>query len=189
MASSLDHGSLPSSLSRLDFSTPPGEGTLCLPEWYEVQWKGFIGFPRNPRNTGFSLPLFSTLSFPQDWPTPGQRPFAIWPPSIHHEFSPDTVAQVTLDGTLGCHRLLSFPGSWGTVQPKGPLGRYVRDTPTSVSLSLSLPGQKIRWRPFSQPDSCWPFAMGVKAICPTGLSLGLCKTKPQTSALDWSQDS
>ena len=53
-----------------------------VPSWaVQVLCKGVIGFPHNPRNIGLSLflslPLFSTLSFPQDRPTPGQRPFAI----------------------------------------------------------------------------------------------------------------
>ena len=52
----------------------------------QVLCKSFIGFPRNPKNIGLflSLPLFSTLSFPWDRPTPGQRPFAIRPLYMKH---------------------------------------------------------------------------------------------------------
>ena len=128
----------------LTFSPPvPGFQDLLermpVPSWaVQVLCKGFIGFPGNQRNIGLSLPLFSTLSFPQDWPSPGQRPFAIRPPSIHHKFLPDPVAQVSSDGTLGRHRLSSFLGSWGTLRPKGPLGRYLGDAPPSFRVFLSL---------------------------------------------------
>ena len=112
-----------------------------VPSWaVQVLCKGFIGFPCNPRNIGLSLslPLFSTLSFPRDRKTPGQRAFAIQPSSIHHQLSPDPVAHVSSNGTLGRHRLSSFPGSQGTLQSKGPLGSYFRDACPSFRVSLSL---------------------------------------------------
>ena len=128
-----------------------------VPAWaVQALCKGCMGFSRTPRNTGrlLSLPLFSTLSFSRDRPTPGQRPFTIQPPSIHHEFSPDPVAQVSSDSTLRHHRLSSFPGSRGTLRPKGPLGRDLGDAPPSfrVSLSLSL-AEGLGDDLFSRPDS------------------------------------
>ena len=132
MASSSEHGSLLSSLFCQGFQdllerTPCAFVSGTSPVYrallvFHVTW-GILA--------SLSLPLFSTFSFPQDGPTPGQRPFAIWPPSIHHEFSPDAVAQVS-------HRLLSFPDSQGTLQPKGLLERHLRDTPPSFRVSLSL---------------------------------------------------
>ena len=162
-----------------------------VPLWVlQVLCKGFIGFPCNLRNIGLSLslPLFSTLSFLWDPPTPGQRPFAIRPPSIHHEFMPDPVAQVSSDSTLGCHRLSSFPGSQGTLQPKGLLGG-AWGTSLPSSEFLSLPGQKIRWQSLLSTRQSLAICYGVKPICPTELSLGLHKMKPQTSTLDRSQGS
>ena len=140
-----------------------------VPSWpVQALCEGFIGFPCNQRNTACSHalslspslfpspspPLFSTLSFPQGRPTPGQRPFAVRPPSTHHEFSPDSVAQVSLDGTLGHHRLSSFLGSRGTLWPKGPLGRYLGDAPPSLRVFLSFCLVK-RWGDdlFSRLDS------------------------------------
>ena len=82
---------------------------------YGLYW--FSMYPEEYWPLFLSLPLFSPFSFSWDQPTPGQRPFAIWPPSIHHEFSPDPVAQVSSDGTLGRHRPSSFLGSQGTLRP------------------------------------------------------------------------
>ena len=115
-------------------SRPPREDALC---------KGCMGFSRTPRKTSrlLSLPLFSTLSFSRDRPTPGQRPFTIQPPSIHHEFSPDPVAQVSSDGTL-------------TLRRKGPLGRDLGDAPPSFRVSLSLfLAEGLGDDLFSRPDS------------------------------------
>ena len=133
-ASSSESGSLPSSLSR-----PAFQDLLCLREQYKSCFRALLVF-HVPQGILFSLslPLFSTLSVPQDWPTLGQRALAIPPPSIHHEFSPDPVAQVSWEGTLGFHRLSFFPGSQGTLRPKGPLGRYLGNAPPSFRVSLSL---------------------------------------------------
>ena len=122
-------------------SRPPREDILCLLERYKSCVRALLVFHVTQGIlVSLSLPLFSTLSFPRDQPTLGQRPFAIQPTSIHHEFSPDPKAQVSSDGTLGCHRLSSFLGSWRTLQPKGPLGRYTWRTPLpSFRASLSLP--------------------------------------------------
>ena len=135
-----------------------------------------------------SLPLFSTLSFLQDRPTPGQRPFAIRPPSIHHEFSPDPVAQVSSDSTLGPHRLSSFLGSWRTPSGQKALwgGKWRTPLPPSEPLSLCLV-KRLRDDLFSRLDSRQPFAMGSSQSVP--LSLGLHKMKLQTSILDRSQGS
>ena len=125
-------------------SRPPQEDALYLCERYKSCVRSLLVF-HVTRGILVSLSSsFSTFSFPRDQPTPGQRPFAIRPPSIHHEFSPDPVAQVSLDGILGHHRLSSFLGSQGTLQLIGPLGRYLGDTSPSFRFSLSLPGQKIR---------------------------------------------
>ena len=122
-------------------SRPPREDILCLLERYKSCVRALLVFHVTQGIlVSLSLPLFSTLSFPRDQPTLGQRPFAIQPTSIHYEFSPDPKAQVSSDGTLGCHRLSSFLGSWRTLQPKGPLGRYTWRTPLpSFRASLSLP--------------------------------------------------
>ena len=136
---------------------PSREDALYLREWYKSCVRALLVFHVfREILASLSLPLFSTLCFLWDRLTPGQRPFATWLPSIHHKFLPDPVAQVSSDGTLGCHRLSPLPGSQGTLRPKGPLGggRYLGDAPPSfrvslsLSLSLSLPGQKIRWWPF-----------------------------------------
>lgn len=114
-------------------SRTPQEDALCLRERYKSCGRALLVFHvTRGILASLSLPLFSTLSFPQDQPTPGQRPFAIQPPSTH------PVAQVSSDSTLGRHRLSSFPGSWGTLRPKGPLGRYLGDAPPSFRVSLSL---------------------------------------------------
>ena len=149
-------------------SRPPWEDTPCLREQYKSCVRALLVFHITWRIlVSLSLVFFSTLSFPWDRTTPGQRPFAILPPSIHHEFLPDPVAQVSLDSTLDyCHRLLSFLGSQRTLWPKGPLGRYLGDAPPSlkVSLSLHLPGQKIRWRPFLSTRQSLAICYGVKPI-------------------------
>ena len=119
-------------------SRPSREDILCLLEWYKSCVRALLVF-HVTQGILVSLSPFSTLSFPRDQPTLGQRPFAIQPTSIHHEFSPDPTAQVSSDGTLGCHRLSSFLGSWRTLRPKGPLGRYTWRTPLpSFGASLSL---------------------------------------------------
>ena len=104
---------------------------LRLHEWYKPWIRALLVFhvPQGilaSLSLFLSLPLFSTLSFSWDRPTPGQRPFAIRPPSIHHKFLPDPVAQGSSDGTLGRHRLLisGFPGNPPAKRPSGEaLGR------------------------------------------------------------------
>ena len=131
-------------------SRTPQEDALCLRERYKSCGRALLVFHVTwGISASLSLPLFSTLSFPRDEPTPGQRPFAIQPPSSHREFSPDPVAQVSSDSTLGCHRLSSFPGSQGTLRPKGPLGRYLGDAPPSFRVSLLFAQSKYQVTTFS----------------------------------------
>ena len=123
------------------------------PLWaVQVLWEGFIGFPRTPRNIGLSLSSFFLYTlFLWHQPIPGQKSFAIRPPSIHQEISPDPVAQVSSDDTIGCHRLSSVLGSRGTLWPKGPLERGY---PPSFRVCLSLcPVKGLGDDLFSWPDS------------------------------------
>jgi len=100
-----------------------------------------------PLSLFLSLPLFSTLSFSQVRPTPEQRPFDIRPHSIHQEFSPDSVAQVSLDNILRCYRLSSFLSSRGTLWPKGPLGRYLGTLlPPSAEKAIATHSSTLAWK-------------------------------------------
>ena len=145
----------------------------------QVLCKGFIGFPHNPRNTGLSLSLFLfSLYFlfheTDQFQDRGLLPFDLPPSTTNSHLDP--VAQVSSDSTLGCHRLLSsFPFSRGTLQPKGPLGRFLGDTPPSFTVSLSLFARsKDEVTSFSLNQSL-AICYGVKPVCPTGLSLSLWK--------------
>ena len=145
-------------------SRPPREDALHLSERYKPCVRALLAF-HIPQvilaplslsvSLSLSLPLFSTVSFSRDRPTVGRLPFAVRPHSIQHEFSPDPVAQVSSDSTLGCHRLSSFLDSQGTSQSKGSLWRYLGDTPPSFRLSLSLcQVEGLGDDLFSRPDNC-----------------------------------
>ena len=139
-ASCSERGSLPSSLYHQGFQDllerKPCAFMSGTSPVHGLYW--FSTYPEECWSLSLPLPLFSTLSFLRGRSTPGQRPFAIQLPSIHHTFSPDPVAQVSSDSTLEHHRLSSFLGSQGTLQPKGPLGRYLGDAPPSFRVSCSL---------------------------------------------------
>ena len=63
----------------------------------------------------------------------------------------------------------------GNPPAKGPLGRYLGDTPPSITVSLSLPGQKMKWWPFLSTRQSLAICYGVKPNRPMGLSLSLWK--------------
>ena len=143
-------------------------GCLCLHEWYKSYVRGLLVFQVTREywslSSSFLYTFFSarltisrteafchstSLHPPQilAWPSsPGKL---LW----WYSRAPDPVAQVSYyDGTLGRHRLSSFLGSWGTLRPKGPLGRYLGDAPPSFRVFLSLcPAKRLGDDLFSRP--------------------------------------
>ena len=119
----------PSGLSR-----PPREDALCLHEQYKSSVRALSVF-HVTRGILVSLSLSPSFlyTFFSVRLTNSKTEAFCHSTSLH---PPRILAQVRSDGTLGCHRLSSFPSALGALWPKGPLGRYLGDTPSSSRVSL-----------------------------------------------------